>query len=506
MRLSRSHPQDDKTIVPTGLSPFRTQRITWTEDTEHPGLERARIDVPLDYADPAGRRITVAISRRPATSAEHRRGVLLLVNGGPGGDGGPGCLLPNELAGTRPSEVYDLIGFDPRGTGMSTRLEAETTVATAGFDSRPPDSAFEAITADMRERDQGCLRAGGDMRPFVNTRNNARDMDLIREVLGELVISFVGWAYGSRLGAAYGAMFPEHLDRSVLDSSVHPDWDWRQQFTSQAMATRENVDIWAEWTGARHSRFGLGPSGEQVLERVEEVAAALASLSPNRMHRTMFDGLIGTQSALRPRWAELAEHIAELGTAAKESDADGCLRMLSGQTRWRPGDAAGGLREAVLEAVTCETPWPQDLDVYYRDMREYRELCPYGFGVMRVQPWVGTFHTFTVSEPFVHIGRRGYPRGLVVQADHDPLDYHVGATAMAERLEACLVEVVDSGAHEIYALGGNREVDAIVNAYLVHGVLPADRVRCRGESRPDIPEDIRAAETHGLIAQQEGSY
>lgn len=174
---------------------------------------------------------------------------------------------------------------------------------------------FAAISADMWERDQGCVRAGGNLRRHTTTANSARDMNVIRILLGEARISFVGWAYGTLLGALYGAMFGAHLDRSVLDSSVHPDWDWREQFASQALAVRENVDLWAEWVGQRDRFFGLGDGAARVLESVEEAAAALASIGEGASLRTAFDGVVGTLSAARGRWQELGALIGELGKA-----------------------------------------------------------------------------------------------------------------------------------------------------------------------------------------------
>ncbi|MFG3364979.1 alpha/beta fold hydrolase [Streptomyces sp. NPDC090032] len=472
-----------------GLRHFLTQQLTWKPSEFDDSLEVAFIEVPLDYAHPSGERIELALSRIRALDPSRRRGVLLSLNGGPGGDGGLGRLLPTRLAGTAPHEVYDLIGFDPRGTGASTRVEGEASETTVPFDSRPPDSVFAAIAADMRERDQGCVRAGGSLRRHTTTANSARDMNVIRILLGEAEISFVGWAYGTLLGAVYGAMFGAHLDRSVLDSSVHPDWDWRQQFASQALAVRENVDLWAEWTGQRDRSFGLGDDAARVLASVEETAAALASIGEGASLRTAFDGVVGTLSAARGRWRELGELIGELGKATGSADAERARELLAGQTRWRPGTAAGGLRDAVLEAVTCETEWPADLEVYYRDMRDFRDRFPYGFGVMRAQPWVAAFGTCTPVEPRPAVTRGDYPTGLVVQADGDPLDHCPGAVAMAERLGHHLILVTDSGAHEIYRLGGNPQVDALVDAYLVDGELPPTRVELPGEARPDVPAD-----------------
>jgi pimeloyl-ACP methyl ester carboxylesterase len=471
-----------------GQGRSRLRPPQWSVSESDKGIEVAEIEVPLDYSQPAGRHISLAISRRPATDPARRRGILLSVNGGPGGDAGDGRRMPVILGRTPLAEVYDLIGFDPRGTGESTRLNAETTVPQAPLDSRPPDSAFALIAEDMRQRDLACQRAGGDLRPHVSTRNTARDMDLIRDLLGEDRINFIGWAYGSMVGAVYGTMFGARLDRSVLDSCVHPDWDWRQQFMSQGLAVRESVDQWAQWTGERHEHFGLGTSAADVLESVEDIAAILAGELSSVALRTSFDARVGGMAPYRPQWAELGDLVGELRSATAARDGEKAESLLANKAKWRPGDSQG-LREAVLEAVTCETPWPDDLESYYPNMRLFRERYPYAFGVMRAQPWVGTFRTFKPPEEPTTVARTDYPAGIVVQADSDPWDYRVGGFTMAERLGHRLITVADSGAHEIYVHGGNSDVDFHVNRYLIEGILPPERVVCAGAARPAIPAD-----------------
>lgn len=473
------------------VSEFHTQRPAWSPASDDDRTEHATIEVPRDYTDPGGERITLALSRRRATDPARRRGVLLAVNGGPGGDWGHGLGLPGKFAGTPLEEVYDLIGFDPRGTAGSTRLYAEVSVPAQPFDSRPPDTVFAGLAEDMRLREEACARGGGDLRPHISTPNTARDMDVIRAVLGEERISFVGYAYGAYVGAVYGSLFPAGLDRLVLDSCVGPQWTWREQFLQQGDAVQRNVDLWARWTGERHAGFAVGASAEQVLTTVEEAVAALESLPQDAVRlRTLFDGAVGNRAADRGQWATLAVLVAGVHRAAREGDPDACRELLAEQGTWRPADSEGDLRVGVLEAITLEHAWPSDLEVYYQDMREFRKRFPYGYGVLRASPWVGAFRTFEAAEEPVRITRDGYAAGLIVQADGDPMDHYDGGVAMAELVGHHLLTVQDSGEHEVYVLGGNPHVDAVVHRYLVDGTLPPARSCVPGRTpRPDVPAD-----------------
>ncbi|MFS8100153.1 alpha/beta hydrolase [Lentzea alba] len=470
------------------LKEFYDQQVNWSPPFED-GLERATVVVPRDYSNPDGPKLTIALARLKATDPAKRRGVLLAVNGGPGGDGGDGLALIKHL-GARVRTAYDLIGFDPRGFGESTKLYSEVTIPKAPFDSRPPDSLFEQLAEDMRVRELACEKAGGELRPHITTRNTARDMDLIRVVLGEEKISFVGYAYGTYVGAVYGTMFPEHLDRTVLDSCINPQWTWREQFVTQAEAVYRNVMHWANWTADRDGHFHLGRDAQQVIAEIEKVVAQLEAADQIHL-RTLLDGAVGTRATDRAQWDSLGYLIGDLRTALQDGNIDKARTLIVGQGTWRPHDQEGDLRVGVLEAITLETYWPQDLEVYYNDVRKHRAEHPYGYGVLRAQPWVGAFRTFESLEPPTKLAQPGYPKGLVVQADGDPMDRYEGGVVLAELLDHPLVVIEDSGDHEVYALAGNEVLDALVDDYLVDGTLPAEaRVTIPGHvKRPDIPQD-----------------
>lgn len=233
---------------PDPLAEFHAQPVKWAQCSgKLAELECATLVAPLDYAKPGGDRINLTISRKKAVAADRRRGVLFT---NPGGPGGSGLGLPLFLGKSELSQVYDVIGIDPRGVGGSTALNCRTAPAIAEPESRPADGEFGKWAAEAREAEEACQKSGGGIRQFISTANTARDMDVVRAVLGEQKINYLGYSYGTYLGAVYGTLFPNRLDRSVLDSAVHPEWIWHEQFRQQAVAYRMDVEAWAAWAGS----------------------------------------------------------------------------------------------------------------------------------------------------------------------------------------------------------------------------------------------------------------
>ncbi|RKT53242.1 alpha/beta hydrolase [Saccharothrix australiensis] len=460
------------------LAPFTGQQLTWKAC--HDGLECADLVLPLDYTRPAADRISLHISRRKATDPARRRGILVL---NPGGPGGSGITMPKFLAKSAAAAVYDLIGFDPRGVGGSTELNCRTGPGFAVADTRPIDADFPKWAAEARAAEDACQRAGGGIRPHVNTPNTARDMDVVRAVLGEEKLNYLGYSYGTYLGAVYGSLFPDRLDRNVLDSAVHPEWVWREQFRAQAVAYRRNVEQWADWVAARNDRFGLGTTAKEVLGVVERIAARLAEHPVGEQTRTAFDAAVGVGARYRPLWSEIAATVQQL-------KGDPAATAESGLVMARA--ARKELRSGVFDTVTCEADWPTDVQTYFEDMRVFRERYPYGFGVARAAPTTCTFRSFTPPEPPVELRRDGYPIGVVVQAEGDTQTQYESGPAMASRLGHSLITVRDEGRHGIYG-GANKCVNAAVDRYLVDGVLPDSSSACPGDPRPVTDKPPSAA-------------
>ena len=183
----------------------------------------ATLEVPLDYDDPTGRTITLSLSQAPARKPEERIGSLLVNPGGPGGSGlsfASNIPLPAEVL-----DRFDIIGFDPRGVGESTAIKCgdQTVPAFRHIDSAPDDAAEQnQLDTAAKSVADDCGAHAGDLLPFVGTDSVARDLESIRQALGEPQINYYGASYGTAIGERYLALFPKSARAVVLDGVVDP--------------------------------------------------------------------------------------------------------------------------------------------------------------------------------------------------------------------------------------------------------------------------------------------
>lgn len=472
-------------------------------------MECATAVVPMNYAKPEDGQLRIEVSRIKAKDPARRRGALI---SNPGGPGGGGLSMPLGARETKLAEAFDLIGFQPRGVGRASQLHCERIKDPRPDTTRPSDEQFSAYTDYARAREAACQRGGGDLRPYISTANTARDMDIIRAALGEKKINYLGYSYGTYLGAVYGSLFPDRLNRSVLDSAMHPGWLWRKQALMQSVGVRYNVEQWAEWVAERDNTYHLGTSRQDVLATVEALATALADNPvpldrkpptdwpvswPEKFDRTTLDSFLAQATQPRPIWDVTAEVVGELRRAADKKtvlsrDAGtAAATLLSEQDKPK-------LDSGVYDTVSCEVEWPTDLNTYYKDMRRYRAKYPFrdgnGSGVIGAAPTNCTFRSFTPPEKPVSLERDGYPTGLVIQGDGDPATQYEGGPAMADALGNHLISVRDSGEHGHY--GTNKCVTQRVDDYLIHGILPPRRSNCTAAPRPSVPADASPAAEH----------
>ncbi|KAB2349994.1 alpha/beta hydrolase [Actinomadura rudentiformis] len=464
--------------------PFTRQAIEWKtcqdEELAKAGARCADVTVPLDYHNPTGRTITVAISRLAATG-KGRIGVLMHgMGGGPGGRGLNGPALTSAAMGPGLAARYDLIGMDPRGVGRSTRINCGLTgewLRSAGRDR----AGFRRTIAYEKEQVARCQERHADLLPHITTRNTARDMDLIRALLKAPKMSYIGTSYGTYLGAVYTEMFPSRVDRLVLDSALDPARYPVRTFPDIGAANERYLDAWASWTAGRNAEYRLGATRRKVRATVEGIIAQAArrplEIGQYRADEHIIPSLLAGIMSDDRYFADQAGVVRELHRAAKGEQfepSDTLKEYLS------PPDSGLDNALSMNVAIFCgDAPAPRDPEWYWRNIQRSRATQPvYGPLANTVFP-CAFWPTAPVEAP-TKVGNN-HP-ALIVQSTGDTRTVYEGAVALHRTLPASrMVTLRNVRRHALYGVYPNRCVTEAVNAYLASGTLPKTNVTCQRE-------------------------
>lgn len=461
----------------------------------------ATIKVPLDYRKPGGERIDLAISRIKATAPGERHGVLLSNPGGPGGEG---LYMPLSMAEALPASArqkYDLVGFDPRGVGRSSPVSCGLEPEEENWLRPYKEETYDADVAWARTVADKCEEKAGDVLPHITTRNTARDMDLLRAVLGEKRISYVGYSYGTYLGAVYTQLFPRRADRFVLDSAVDPERAWRGMIQWWAEGAEPAFDRWTGWAAERSERYGLGDTPKKVEGTFWDLVAR-AGEDPIDL-----DGQLVTGDDVRSgmRAAVFSPQSATEAFVELKKAADGkpvATEKLKAFTGSEERGTAGAAVEtppdngtASFWAVVCgdnSAAWSRDPESYRRDAIADKGRYPvFGDFASSIKPcafWDRSEERATEVKNKV--------ASLVVQNEWDSQTPLPSGQALHQQLKGSkMVTVLGGEGHGVYP-SGNACTDGAVNRYLDTGRLPAKDVTCRAttesnaKARQNQEEDV----------------
>jgi len=483
------------------LTRFYRQKIKWSacEGRGMPkGLECGKVTVPLDYARPGDGTLDVAMARYRATGRS--RGSVLLNFGGPGSSGLSQLALENKDFMSL-TNGYDVVTFDPRGVGRSSPVscgegvDQASTTTDATVDSSDPQTAIKVVKKAAEE----CAKHSGPVLPHIGTINASRDMDVMREALGDKKLNYLGFSYGTRLGAVYAAQFPKKTGRLVFDGVDTLTEPLTEQGLVSAEGQQTALDNFLTWC----TRDAACPFGRDPRSAREQVVRLVDSLDENPVTTDLgqqFSGqdLVGAISQAlysKEYWPTLEQALSQL---VQDGDTSG-LSQLTGGVAFPGATAAtpqdGGLVDeqdvpidnlpAALMAINCaddpDRPTAAQVTKDLDKLRAaYKEVSPV-FGQFRLtqvlmcygRPQGTDFIRDKVRD--VHT-----PKMLLVGTRGDPATPYRWTLETAKRLGSSAVVLDNKGeGHTGYV--SSKCVHQKVDDFLLYGSLPDNGSSCGPE-------------------------
>jgi len=468
--------------VPAELAPYYHQVLRWSGCGD--GMQCTTATAPLDWADPAGETIELALIRQPATGGD-ARGSLLVNPGGPGGSGVDFIRDSIDFATSEKLQrEFDVVGFDPRGVGASTPVVC--TADDAGLDDylygiTPGEHGSDAWIAASRQRNaafgQGCLEHTGPLLGHIDTVSAARDLDLLRAVLGDDTLSYLGYSYGTYLGARYAELFPEKAGRLVLDGAIDPAASEFDVTLTQARGFESALTAYLDDCLAREDCPFTG-STDAARARIATLLHELdAHPLPGDDRRLLGSGTMFSAIILplynEGNWSYLDDLFAEV--LAGGTDTAFFLADVYND-RGADGSYSSNGSEAFLAINCLDYPSDGEVATMRAEAAELEREAPV-FG-----PWMAYGGTLCPEWPFLSSVERGpitapgSPDILVVGTTNDPATPYVWAEALASQLENGHLVTHRGEGHTAY--GESACVTDVVDAFLVDGRVPASDPMC----------------------------
>ncbi|MEU5209132.1 alpha/beta hydrolase [Streptomyces sp. NPDC020742] len=486
------------------LTPFYQQQLSWEpcgpdvqgsaspspQTTPPPGaaggLECARLNVPRDYAHPGDGTLQVQLTRLRATGPGERLGSLVINPGGPGASG-VNYLIDNGSAFARLGQRYDLVSFDPRGTGHSEPVSCGSKMAP------PPANGTDSLAAKEKRINEACGRYSGGLLRWVGTPDAARDMDVLRAAVHDDKLNYLGFSYGTKLGAVYAHEFPGKAGRMVLDSVEDPTKNAWQTAVAQAHGFQRALDDFTT-DCLRTAGCPLGIDQARAQEQLQswyrKLSDAPMKVKGETVDETTYVYALREALYSRSDWPQLQQALAQL----RRGDAAGILRLSSAGGDRAGSDRAGGGRvparhvgqdelppqdQLALRAISCrDTSERYGAADYPRAERELTRASPL-FGP-DIAPTLLDCYAWPVAgdDSSRDVSAPGAPPMLLVATTNDPATPYEGAFHMARELDNDSVVLTYRGeGHAAYTTGDSC-VQRYVDGFLLDGVLPKPNTSC----------------------------
>ncbi|RLP73367.1 alpha/beta hydrolase [Mycetocola manganoxydans] len=471
-----------KENVAANLRPFYEQQLVWEKCNDD--LQCTTAAAPMDWENPEDGEIELALVRQPATGTAI--GSLLLNPGGPGGSGFDFVADSVDFAtDERLQASYDVVGFDPRGVGRSTPVsclepeEMDEYLYGIAEAERGSDAWLAEVAASAQEFGDACAANTGDPLEFVTTVNAARDLDLLRALLGDEKLNYLGYSYGTFLGATYAELYPDKAGRLVLDGAIDPSSGIYEVNETQAKGFESALAAYLDnCIGSRDCPF----SGTTE-EALSVIGALMASVDQTPIRNT--DGrMLGSNSLLtaiiyplyspEQGWPLLSEMLASVMNGSAEyafSFADAY------NGRNEDGSYADNSSEA-FSAYNCrDYTYDADPARMAAEAAQLAEAAPvigpyFGYGDIGCANW-----PYPDGAERKEITAEGAAPILVIGTTNDPATPYEWAESLAAQLESGVLVSYEGEGHTAYNKGSDC-INSVVDDFLIDGIVPSSDPKC----------------------------
>lgn len=464
------------------LAEFYAQAPEWAACPELPALQCAEVTVPLDYDDPSGDQLQLAVNRYPAIDTAGRLGSLIVNPGGPGASGVDFVFGAPEWVSTEIHTRYDIVGFDPRGVARSSPVvcmdDAQRDEYYATGLVATGDGGEEQVDDEAEAYADSCDEASGELLPHLGTENVAADLDVLRAVVGDQKLNYLGISYGTLVGQHYADRFPGQVGRMVLDSVMDPKLSTSELVVDNAESFDQAYEAFLTACVAQGCPLGADVAAartatEELLDEADEEPLAVA----DQADRPVTNGDMRT--ALQVGLMSLDERpaLTEALAAAQAGDGAG-LRALADQAHGFDAEAGTYSNSDLAHtAVVCLwTPDDQRDDDTLDDAIAAATDESAIFGPLDVFRPCSTWAAPATLTPEA-IEAPGTPEILLLNNARDPATPLKWAQAVDDQLANAVLLVNEGDGHGAFLKGACTQTAVL--AYLLAGSTPAEGTTCQ---------------------------
>lgn len=464
---------------------YAAQRPAWQACGE---MQCARVQAPIDWADPGGDRIELALVKQPATGGSSM-GTIFVNPGGPGASGADFIASSIDYAiDERLQENYDIVGWDPRGVGQSSAVSClddagldELLYGSSLTDGIEPGSQewVDAAIIENAEFGAACLEATGPLLEHVDTLSTVQDLEMLREIVGDEKLNYLGFSYGSYIGARYADEYADRVGRVVLDGAIDPTATLADVVREQTRGFELSLRAYVTDCLNRQDC----PLDGSVDTAMSQWRALLDSVDADPL--TGEDGRMvnaGTllTAVITPLYSiEMWPYLDQLFVASSQGDASVALSLADYYNDRLDGVYTTNLLTA-FTAINCldyPRPEPLDLEQMRANAAELERIAPtigafQGFGEVGCLGWPGE----AVQER-LPVSAEGAEPILVIGTTGDPATPFRWAESLSEQLESGVLIAFEGEGHLAYT--SSECVATLVDDYFVTGAVPESGIRCR---------------------------